>query len=215
MTFTLPRLTSRRAAAVNANQKLLKIWLDKDGVDEAPSARNQFENTDTVPFRKRDMNVTKEAKDVKKMQKHAKKTHDESKAQELEETKAATNLTTTKKRAVDDNGNVEEPATDAATAPVEGYEPAQLLEAAEIRQREHEAHLQRRAARMVHSNKKMVLSWRTRCNMRNKRHPNSPDHSPIKATDLRLALKYSKIVKFRRSTRRAVTANKFKNAGRG
>ena len=196
---SLPLRTSRRAAAAKANQKLLKIWNDGGSGDEKPSqprtARNQFENgSKKQPFAKLDANTVKDKKDEKAQE--AKKVH-ESKAQEaakLADDKAAAAA----------NQQPNDPPTD------EELEQARRMEDELTRHREHEIYLQRRAARMVHSDNKMEFSRRTCYNMHNKA-PDSPAHSPIVAIKLKRVLKYSKIVRIHRSTRHADTIIKLKN----
>jgi len=197
---SLPLRTSRRAAAAKANQKLLKIWNDDGSGDEKPSqprtARNQFENgSKKQPFAKLDGNAVKAKKD-EKVQK-AKKVH-ESKAQE------AAKLADEKAAAAAANQQPTDPPMD------EELEQARRMEDELTRQRDHATYLERRAARMVHSDKKMVFSSRTCYNMHNKA-PDSPAHSPIRAIELKRVLKYSKIVRIHRSTRHANTIIKLKN----
>jgi len=82
------------------------------------------------------------------------------------------------------------------------------------RKLEHEAYLKRRASHMVHSNgggtenERILLSRRCRYNMTKKRD-DLPDHSPVKALDLRHTFRTAKLFKIVRRTREATTVLRF------
>jgi len=192
------RRTNRRAAATKAALKI-KFWKDDAATESASqstqvSKRNQFENQIKVPFGSSFANAAnkkKASKDKKKKQGNVTK-------KALSKAYAKATLAATE---------------DPAAGVYQGLsinEHAAHLQAELACQSEHEAYLQRRQARMVHSDNKMVFSLKTTYNME-KKHPDSPDYSPVKALNLSRTFRHAKLVKIVRCTRQCDTVIRFKN----